>query len=70
MRHSEFWEVVERAFPNGRGLALAHDLVIPELGSRPAAEAIADTDPQEVWHALRVAMDLPESYEYLHRKSK
>ncbi|MCI7305653.1 MULTISPECIES: DUF3046 domain-containing protein [Trueperella] len=70
MKHSEFWEAVDRAFPDGRGLALAQDLVLPELGSRSAVEAIADMDPQEVWHALRVAMDLPDSCEYLHRKSK
>lgn len=69
MRHTEFWEVVDRAFPHGRGRSLVDDLVIPELGSRTAHEALCDTDPQQVWHALRVAMDLPESFEFLHRKT-
>lgn len=70
MRHTEFWDVVDRAFPGGHGRALAHDLVIPELGSRTAEEALeAHIEPQKVWHALRLAMDLPESYEFLHRKN-
>ncbi|QOQ39029.1 DUF3046 domain-containing protein [Trueperella pecoris] len=70
MRHTEFWAVVERAFPDGRGRALAADLLLVELGSRTAEEALRDNvEPQEVWHALRVAMDLPESYEFLHRKN-
>lgn len=70
MKHSEFWEVLERTFPDGRGRALARDLVIPELGSRMAEEALRDVEPQAVWHALRVAMDLPDSTEFLHRKMK
>ncbi|MDP9806987.1 hypothetical protein J2S70_001569 [Trueperella bonasi] len=69
MRHTEFWDVVDRAFPSGHGRALVRDLVIPELGSRTAEEALAaHVDPQTVWHELRLAMDLPESYEFLHRK--
>lgn len=71
MRHTEFWQVVERAFPDGRGRALAHDLVLVELGSKTAEEALAEgVEPQQVWHELRVAMDLPDSYEFLHRKAR
>ncbi|NLW14142.1 MAG: DUF3046 domain-containing protein [Trueperella sp.] len=69
MRHTEFWDIVDRAFPGGHGRALARDLVIPELGLRTAEEALeAHHEPQKVWHELRLAMDLPESFEFLHRK--
>lgn len=68
MTHTEFWDVVDRAFPHGLGRSLVQDLVLPELSSRTAAQALAQNeDPQAVWHALRVAMDLSESYEFLHR---
>lgn len=71
MRYTEFWQVVERAFPNGRGAALAQDLALAELGSLTACEALdAGIEPQRVWHELRVAMDLPDSYEFLHRKTR
>ncbi|VEI12628.1 DUF3046 domain-containing protein [Trueperella bialowiezensis] len=70
MKHTEFWGVVEQAFPGGHGRALAHDLVLPELGSRTPEEALAaGCEPQKVWHEFRVAMDLPDSYEFLHRKN-
>ncbi|MDO5025550.1 MAG: DUF3046 domain-containing protein [Trueperella sp.] len=68
MTHTEFWDIVDQAFPNGLGRSLAQDLVLPELGSRTAVVALAQNeDPQLVWHALRVAMDLPDGYEFLHR---
>lgn len=69
MRHTEFWDAVDRVFPGGHGRALVRDLVIPELGSKTSEEALAQgIAPQRVWHEFRVAMDLPESYEFVHRK--
>ncbi len=44
------------------------DLVLPELGSVTAEQALKDrVDPQVVWTVLRRAMDLPERYDYLHK---
>lgn len=31
MKHTEFWQCVDRAFPGGLGHGLVKDLVIPEL---------------------------------------
>ncbi|SPT75895.1 DUF3046 domain-containing protein [Arcanobacterium haemolyticum] len=68
MKHTEFWQCVDRAFPGGLGHGLVKDLVIPELGSRTAEQALEDReDPQRVWSALRRSMDLPERFEYLHK---
>ncbi|MFP7695958.1 DUF3046 domain-containing protein [Trueperella sp. LYQ143] len=68
MKHSEFWDVVDRAFEHGLGRSLAHDLILAELDSRTAEEALtAGVEPQLVWHYLRTAMELPDSYEFLHR---
>lgn len=70
MRHTEFWDVLDRAFPNGRGRALAKDLALPELNSRTAEEALDQGEkPQTVWRAIRISMDLPERFEYLHKIS-
>lgn len=68
MTHSEFWAVMERVFPHGRARSLAHDVVLVDLGSVTANEALAaGAAPLDVWKAIINLMDLPESYEYLHR---
>ncbi|USR80006.1 DUF3046 domain-containing protein [Arcanobacterium pinnipediorum] len=68
MKHTEFWQCVERAFPDGLGHGLVQDLVLPELGSRTAQQALEDhIDPQIVWSALRKTMDLPEKFDFLHK---
>lgn len=68
MKHTEFWECLDRAFPDGRGRALATDLALPELGSLTAEQALAaNVSPQKVWHCVRVNMDLPDSFEFLHK---
>ncbi|WP_216381475.1 DUF3046 domain-containing protein [Arcanobacterium phocae] len=68
MKYTEFWQCVERAFPEGLGRGLVMDLVLPELGSVTAEQALKDrVDPQVVWTVLRRAMDLPERYDYLHK---
>ena len=68
MRESEFWNAVDWVFPHGRGKSLTSDLVLGTLGNRSPADAIAEgRAPQEVWDAMCEAMELPESYRYLHR---
>lgn len=68
MRDSEFWANVDWAFPNGRGRSLAQDLVLSQLGDKSPAQALeTGANVQEVWNAMCAAMDLPESYQFLHR---
>ncbi|MFC5369899.1 DUF3046 domain-containing protein [Arcanobacterium bovis] len=68
MKHTEFWAVLDRAFPDGRGRALAQDLVLVDLGNLTAQEALtAGVAPIEIWKAIVAAMDLPQSHVYLHR---
>lgn len=68
MKHTEFWAVLDRAFPDGRGRSLAQDLVLVDLGNVTAQEALAaGVSPLKIWKAIVLAMDLPESFVYLHR---
>lgn len=68
MKHSEFADVVARTFPGAQGDALLQDLVLPELDSQTALQALAaGLEPQIVWNAIVKEMDLPPRYEYLHR---
>lgn len=70
MKHSEFWEVMERVFPNGRARSVAADLVLPDLESMTPNEALAaGIAPIAVWRAIIAVEGLPPSYEYLHRVS-
>ena len=67
MRESEFWANLDRAVPR-RGRSLAQDLVLGELGGLSPAEALGSGMPaRRVWEAVCSAMDLPESYRFLHR---
>lgn len=68
MKHSEFWEVMERVFPEGRARSVAEDLVLPDLGSMTPNEALErGVDPLAVWKEIVAVEGLPERYEYLHR---
>lgn len=68
MKHTEFWSVLERVFPDGLGESLARDLALPELDSRTAVEALNDQiPPASVWSAICAQMDLPERFTYLHK---
>lgn len=61
MRRSEFLRAVDVEF-GGRAAALLHDLVLSPLGGRTPAEALeAGVPPREIWLALCVEMDVPES---------
>lgn len=62
MKRSEFNLAIEQEFGAGFGAVVVHDLVLPELGGRTAAEALAGgMAPREVWLAVCEANDVPES---------
>ena len=61
MRKSEFDRAVEDEF-GARGAPLLRDLVLPSVGYRTAAEALAaGVPPRDVWLALCIEADVPES---------
>ncbi|MBC7591156.1 MAG: DUF3046 domain-containing protein [Salinibacterium sp.] len=60
MRLSEFWRAIADEFGEAYGRILAHDLVLGEIGSLTAEQAIrAGTNPRDIWFALCRAMDVP-----------
>ena len=62
MRLSEFNRAVEHEFGAAYGRQLVSELVILELGTRTAAQAIAaGVPPREAWLALCEEMDVPEA---------
>ncbi len=64
MRRSEFERAVAAEFGTRAGALLA-DLVLPDLGSRTATEAIAGgADPRDVWLALCAETDVPLARRY------
>ncbi|MDD7464968.1 MAG: DUF3046 domain-containing protein [Actinomycetaceae bacterium] len=68
MKHSEFWDVMERVFPQGRARSVAQDLALPQLGSLTPNEALEQgIAPQTVWNSIVAVEGLPQQYEYLHR---
>ncbi|MCI6574229.1 MAG: DUF3046 domain-containing protein [Actinomycetaceae bacterium] len=68
MKHSEFWDVMERVFPKGRARSVAQDLVLPQLNSLTPSEALEQgIAPQTVWNSIVAVEGLPQHYEYLHR---
>ena len=68
MKHTEFWNVMERVFPGGRARSVAQDLALLGLGSMTADEALAaGVAPQDVWREIVAVENLPQRYEYLHR---
>jgi hypothetical protein len=64
MRRSEFERAVADEF-GARSSALTTDLVLPAIGHRTAAQAIAaGIAPREVWLALCEEMDVPAERRY------
>ncbi|MBD0322556.1 MAG: DUF3046 domain-containing protein [Aldersonia sp.] len=62
MRLTEFHELVHTEFGTARGDALLADHVLPTLGGRTGAQAIADgVEPREVWRALCADFDVPRA---------
>ncbi len=62
MRHTEFWERMERALGRGYMRVWAEPFVIADLGRRTAQEALdAGVAPKEVWRAVWAVLELPET---------
>lgn len=69
MRHSEFWQVVEETFGAGYGRSLAEDLVLPGVGGRTAAAALAaGVAPRDVWDAMCDEMELDDAVRWRYRR--
>lgn len=65
MRQSEFSRAVSDEFGEAYGQVLTHDLVLSELGSLTAAEALQRGIPtRDVWLALCKSADVPRSRWY------
>ncbi|WP_214465981.1 DUF3046 domain-containing protein [Microbacterium flavescens] len=64
MRRSEFERAVRDEF-GAQGSSLIVDLVLSGVGSRTAAQALADgVPPREIWLALCEETDVPEERRY------
>jgi hypothetical protein len=64
VRRSEFDRAVEREF-GARGAMLVSDLGLPDAGGLTAREALDQgVPPRDVWLALCVEMDVPESHRH------
>ena len=62
MRLSEFWRAISDEFGEAYGQVLARDLVLSELGSLTAVEALHKGIPaRQVWLALCKATDVPQA---------
>lgn len=62
VRHTELWERLDRHLGRAYSRVWADQFVIGDLGHRTVAEALdAGMTPKEVWRAVRVALELPES---------
>ena len=60
IRLSEFWLAVSDEFGDAYGRILAHDLVLGDIGSLTAEQAIrAGSNARDIWLALCGAMDVP-----------
>jgi uroporphyrinogen-III synthase len=60
MRHTEFWSRLEAALGQEYADHWSERFVIAELGSRTAAEALANgVAPKSVWAAVWRALELP-----------
>ena len=62
MRHSEFWDRMERHLGPGYARVWAESHVMSILGGRTATEALeAGEDPKTVWRAVHTTRGLPAS---------
>ncbi|WP_310964606.1 DUF3046 domain-containing protein [Nocardioides terrisoli] len=60
MRHTEFWRRMEEALGSSYARVWASQQVLPELGGRTVAEALAAGEPaKQVWRAVWAALELP-----------
>jgi len=63
MRRSEFLRAVDDHF-DARATWVLDDLVLPGIGMTANAAVGAGVPPREVWEALCVEADLPDSARY------
>ncbi|WP_182376611.1 DUF3046 domain-containing protein [Nocardioides sp. WS12] len=62
MRHTEFWERMERHLGSGYAHVWADHFVMASLGGRTVREAIdAGDQPKQVWRAVWAQLELPAS---------
>jgi len=62
VRHSEFWERMERQLGTGYARVWADTQVVRALGGRTVREALdAGEHPKAVWRAVHEALELPAS---------
>jgi hypothetical protein len=62
MRHSEFWDLMDRHLGRGYARVWADQHVMSILGGRTASEALdAGEDPKNVWRAVHATRGLPAS---------
>ncbi len=62
MRHSEFWERMERQLGHGYARVWADTQVMRALDGRTATEALdAGEHPKTVWRAVHQTLELPPS---------
>lgn len=62
MRHTEFWERMDRHLGAAYSRSWADSIVIRDLDGRTAAQALADGwSPKEVWRAVWEILELPDS---------
>jgi hypothetical protein len=60
MRHTEFWDRLDRALGLAYSRTWASMFVMADLGGRTATEALdAGVAPKEVWRAVWAALELP-----------
>ena len=62
MRHSEFWERMERHLGVGYAGVWADTQVMADLGNRTTREALdLGMPPKQVWRAVHARLELPAS---------
>lgn len=62
MRLTEFWERMAHHLGSTYAASYSQDQVLPELGGRTVAQALAEgEDAKIVWRAVVVALELPAS---------
>jgi hypothetical protein len=60
MRHTEFWERMDRALGRAYARVWAETFVIADLGGRTVVDALdAGVPPRQVWRAVWAVLELP-----------
>ena len=62
MRHTEFWERMDRHLGPAYARVWADEFVIGDLDHRTPVQALADgVAPKQVWRAVWAVLDLPDA---------